>query len=175
VDASLVLTVISDDKPGLVESVSDIISQHGGNWVESSMARLSGKFAGILHVVIAEEEADQLDQALQNLVEHGIRVMVERSEDIPEVSTERQMKLDLCGTDRIGIVHDVSQILAERNVNVDDLQTECSSAPMSGKEIFRATAKLGLPATVDLDELRAALEKIASDLMVDISLDDVDV
>ena len=48
----LVLTIISDDRAGIVEQVAQTISKHGGNWMESSMARLAGKFAGILMVEV---------------------------------------------------------------------------------------------------------------------------
>ena len=41
----LVLTIIGEDRPGIVESLAEIISDHSGNWLESSMSQLAGKFA----------------------------------------------------------------------------------------------------------------------------------
>ena len=56
----LVLTVIGDDKPGLVESLSSVIADHQGNWLESSMSQLAGKFAGILKVSVNKDHAQAL-------------------------------------------------------------------------------------------------------------------
>jgi glycine cleavage system regulatory protein len=63
----LVLTVIADDKPGLVESLSEVITEHKGNWLESSMSQLSGKFAGILSVSVSQQDVDALVAALNRL------------------------------------------------------------------------------------------------------------
>ena len=56
----LVLTVIADDKPGIVEQLSATIARNGGNWLESRMAHMAGKFAGILRVAIPAEQSNSL-------------------------------------------------------------------------------------------------------------------
>ena len=63
----LVLTVIADDREGIVEQISQTIIEHGGNWMESSMARLAGKFAGILMVEVEPAKHADLEQALAAL------------------------------------------------------------------------------------------------------------
>ena len=62
--SNLVLTVIADDKPGLVESLSQTIAANSGNWLESSMSQLAGKFAGILRVSVADDRVNQLIEEL---------------------------------------------------------------------------------------------------------------
>jgi glycine cleavage system regulatory protein len=100
-------------------------------------------------------------------------VVVERGvEDTVEVGSV--ILLDLIGSDRPGIVHKISEALAARGVNVDELNTECDGAPWSGDTLFKATAKLRAPKSLDLDQLRESLEAIAGDLMVDISIDEAD-
>ena len=42
----LVMTVLGNDRPGLVRSLADTVASHGGNWLESRMARLAGQFPG---------------------------------------------------------------------------------------------------------------------------------
>jgi glycine cleavage system regulatory protein len=167
---SLVLTVIGDDRPGLVETIARTVADHGGNWVESRMSRLGGKFAGILLVEIVAEKRDALIQALQSLSTHGLRVLAEASEK-HSAREFKPVRLELLGQDRPGIVRDVSRALAQRGVNVERLTTECVSAPMSGEVLFKATAELLLPAGTTLDALREGLESIANELMVDITLD----
>ena len=169
---SLVLTVIGPDRPGLVEALSESVASHGGNWLESRMARLAGQFAGILRVSVSEERAEALAGALRNLAPEGLQVTVARSDAKDELSDTRELQLEILGSDRPGIIRDISQALAGRGVNVDELRTGVESAPMSGELLFRASARLRISRDLDVDELRAALEALAHDLMVDVVLDE---
>lgn len=166
---SLVVTVIGKDRPGLVESVSAVVEDHGGSWVESRMSRLAGEFAGILRVSVPAAQADGLASALEALKAGGLRVVVERG--FEESDEEGHViVLELIGSDRPGIVHKISEALAARGVNVDELNTECDGAPWSGDTLFKAMARLRAPQSLDLDQLRESLEAIAGDLMVDITI-----
>ena len=170
---SLVVTVIGKDRPGLVESVSAVVEEHGGNWVESRMSRLAGEFAGILRVSVPADRADGLTEALEGLRADGLRVVVERGFE-EAVEEGHVIVLELVGSDRPGIVHKISEALAARGVNVDELNTECDGAPWSGDTLFKAMARLRAPKALDLDQLRESLEAIAGDLMVDISIGEAD-
>jgi glycine cleavage system regulatory protein len=173
VSVSLVLTLVGEDKPGLVELLSQTIAAHEGNWLESRMSRMAGRFAGILRASVPAARAGDLSEALRALEPHGLRVVVEQSETEESVISFRRFSLALVGSDRTGIIRDVSRALASRQVNVDELHTECSSAPMSGELLFNARAQLRVPEGSEIEALRAAIEAIASDLMVDINLSDV--
>ena len=170
---SLVLTVIGDDRPGLVEQLATAISKHDGNWLESSMAHLSGKFAGIVCIGIAEAKLEALKKELSALPGLRITAEVADSGEAPaEKPTGRRLKLSLVGHDRIGIVREVSQVLARHAVNVEDLSTHTASAPMSAEILFHATADLTASPTLDTRALTSDLEQISNDLMVDITLDE---
>lgn len=172
---SLVLTVIGPDRPGLVESLASTIAQHGASWHDSRMSRLAGQFAGILRVAVPPGHAAELYRALMELERGGLRVVVQSgvpADDAPRPEVARRVKLDLLGADRPGIVQSISGALAQRGVNVDELVTECVDAPMSGELLFKATAHLSVPMNVELDSLRARIEAIAADLMVDITLEE---
>jgi glycine cleavage system regulatory protein len=165
------MTVIGDDRPGLVESVSQAVAAHGGSWQESRMARLAGKFAGILRVEVPAEQVDALKAELRELASAGLHIIVEPGyEEV--VGPTRSLRLELIGDDRPGIVRDISHALAERGVNIEELETESTNAPMSGGLLFRATTRVRLPEGASIDDLREALEDLAHDLMVDITLDD---
>ena len=165
----LVLTLIGNDQPGLVESLAQIVAQNQGNWLESNMSRLAGKFAGILRVSVDEDKADQLVAALDALSPR-LKLVVERSaHNEPETAT-RALRLSLVGNDRPGIIRDISGALARQHVNVDDLETECEPAPMSSDILFKASAVLHIPAGLDIDALRAELEQLADDLIVDLNM-----
>jgi glycine cleavage system regulatory protein len=170
VRSQLVLTLIGPDRPGLVEALAAQIAKHGGNWEESRMAHLSGRFAGILRVSVPSDGAAALTQALTSLDREGLRVVVEGAAPADAAGGGSCVRLSLVGNDREGIVREISQALARRNVNVDELHTRCDDAPMGGGQLFRAEALLRLPSGVSADDLRALLEALADDLMVELEL-----
>ncbi len=170
---SLVMTVIGPDRPGLVESVAALVAEHGGNWLESRMSRLGGQFAGILRVELPPEQEAALVAALQALGARGLSIVVHPEELVPLSKPERLSLLEIVGQDRPGIVRQITHALAGHGVNVEELETECSSAAMSGETLFKARAKLNLPEGCNTSEIRQRLEKIAEDLIVEISFEEM--
>ncbi len=167
----LVLTVIGDDHPGLVSTLSDTIAAFDGNWTETRMASLGGKFAGILLVTVPQSKADALIGALRQLEAQSLHLAIGRSTaEAPPGG--RLLVLDLIGQDRPGIVRDISHGLTELGINIEELETACVSGSFSGEAMFKAQARLRVPRQVATAELRTVLEAIASELMVDISLDE---
>lgn len=166
---TLVLTVLGNDRSGLVSTVSTTLDAHGASWERSQMARLAGKFAGIVEVEVPDSGADALVTALEALGAAGLTVAVERT-DAPDGDAPTRLTLDLMGADRPGIVAGISRLLAERGVNVEQLSTEVRHAPMAGGMLFEAHAVLSAPASAGTAELRAGLEALADELLVDIAL-----
>ena len=166
--ASLVLTFIGHDKPGLVNSLSEIITTAGGSWLESRLAHLAGEFAGIVLVSIPEANAANLATALRSLEEAGLRIMVEPSSTQPPPETRYgTFDLHLIGHDRPGIVRDVTQALSQLGVNIEEFSSGIESAPFTGETMFRAAARLHVPDSVTLEEVQKALEQLADEIMVD--------
>ncbi len=169
--ATLVLTVIGDDRSGLVSALSGVIAAHGGSWERSQMARLAGKFAGIVLVAVPDDSADALVRELGPLSIDGLLdVTVERTSDPGGAADATRLGLELVGADRPGIVHDISRVLASRQVSIEELHTSTREAPMAGGMLFEARATLLAPSNVPIADLRAVLEELANELMVDISL-----
>ncbi len=166
---NLVLTLIGPDRPGLVESVAERVTAHGGNWLESRMARLAGQFAGILRVEAPPESLDALRSALQSLESQGLRVVAAGATG-PGAQATTALELEAVGADHPGIVRDIARVLAHHGVNIEALTTDRLDAPMSGGGLFRAQARLQVPAGLDVAKLRGDLEHIANDLMVDLTL-----
>lgn len=165
----LVLTVVGADRTGLVQLLADRIAAVGGNWEESRMARLAGQFAGILLVTIDPARGDELVASLRKLDEKGLQVSVSRTQPPTAEAPTMRIVLELTAHDRPGIVRDVSTILAERSINVEELESEVSSAPMSGERMFTARAHVVAPAFTSLAELRTKLESLGGELMLDIA------
>jgi len=173
VRANLVLTLIGDDRPGLVDVLARTISQHGGNWEESRMAHLAGKFAGLLRVTLPPDNRAALEAALAELQPSGLRIVVEASTvgADPKTGAGPRLRMELVGNDHEGIVRDLSHALATRDINVEELHTRCEDAPLGGGQLFRASALLQLPASLSVEALRESLEGLADDLMVELTFD----
>jgi glycine cleavage system regulatory protein len=167
---TLVLTLLGPDRPGLVEAVAEVIASQGGNWLESRMAHLAGKFAGVLRAEIPSDRTRAVLEALEHLEERGLKVVAELATTPPAAEGRRSMDLEVVGLDRPGIVREISQLLARHAINVEELSTDRVSAPMSGEMLFRAQARVHVPAATDLTAVRAGLERLANDLMVEIKL-----
>ena len=167
--ATLTLTCIGDDRPGLVSDLSGAIKAYGGSWERSQMARLAGKFAGILQVEVPDEHAEALVGQLTALTAVGLLVTVEATA-VPTARETQRLDLELLGADHPGIVAEISASLAGRGIGIEELTTGLREAPMAGGLLFEARAVLELPPGTSSDDLRAMLEGLADELMVDISL-----
>jgi len=169
--ATLVLTVIGDDRAGLVDALAGPIARYGGNWDRSHMARLAGKFAGIVVVSVPDEHIDALSADLGTLTAQGLLDVSVAIASIDHPPTRDEfLQLHLIGQDRPGIIREIAGALADANVSIEELETSASSAPMSGELLFEANATLRMPSDTDPADLRSTLEAIANELMVDLDV-----
>jgi glycine cleavage system regulatory protein len=171
--ATFTLTCIGDDRPGLVSALSAPISTHGGSWERSQMARLGGKFAGLLLVEVPDDEADALVADLAALEGVGLQVTLERT-DVHRTRPSLRLHLDLLGADHPGIVAEISAALAGRGIGIDELTTDVREAPMAGGMLFEARAVLEAPPGTGMEALQSVLEALADELMVEIRLSDAE-
>lgn len=162
----LVMTVLGPDRTGLVEAVAQVVAEHGGNWLESRMCRLGGEFAGIVRVAVPKAQQPALEAALGKLT--GLTIVVRTDEAAPSAGPAVLVSLEVVGQDRPGIVREITRALSAQGINVEELETDCSSAPMSGEPLFQAKAEISVPANVALDQLRQTLETALSGLTVEL-------
>ncbi len=171
---TLVLTVIGDDRAGLVKALADVVTAHGGNWERSHLAEMAGKFAGIVEVSVPPARADDLAAALRPL-QGMLEVEVHAGDSATDAPADRrEVLVEVVGNDHPGIVQAVSGVFAEHGLSVAELETTTRDAPMAGGRLFDARAVVVLPPGSDLADLRAALEELASEVLVDLTLGDVD-
>ena len=166
----LLISFIADDRPGLVQSLSEAVAAHGGNWLESRMANLAGKFAGIVNVSVPQARRQDLEGALGALEAQGLTLRLEAVRAAAPAPAHTPWRLDIVGQDRPGIVHAFSAALASRRINVVELRSDITSAAMSAEPLFTAVASFHVPADLDIDELRDQLETIADELLLEYTL-----
>ena len=162
---SLILTVVGPDRPGLVRALSEAVAAHGGSWLESRMARLAGQFAGIVLV----EAPESLRDDLQALESQGLRIVVQRGETT--TAPGEGLTLEVVGNDRPGIVRDIASVVAANGINIEELTTGVPSGSFSGETLFKVTALLRAPSAAAVEAMRAGLERLGNELMVDIGVD----
>lgn len=165
------LSVLGDDRSGLVEALARVVSAHGGNWERSHMTQLVGKFAGLVLVSIPPDAVDGFLQDLEPLEREGLfDVTAEEASGGVSDRSGVLVELDLVGNDHPGIVHEVAHLLAELGVSFEDLETWTSDAPMAGGRLFHARSVLALPEDLEVGRLIGQMESLAADLMVDMTV-----
>jgi glycine cleavage system regulatory protein len=165
---SLVMTVLSPDRTGLVRTVSDTIAANGGNWLESRMARLSGQFAGIIRIECPQDAIDSLIEKLNELAAQGIVIQTVLEESAP-TPPRVILSIDVVGNDRPGIVRELTGAIAQAGGNLEEFTTGLENAPMSGHPIFRARGIISIPENAEASTLTSAIENLGTDLSVEIS------
>jgi glycine cleavage system regulatory protein len=167
-NSPLLISVSGKDRPGLVKQIANVIKQSGGNWLESRLSHLGGRFAGL---ILAEFDATQLENARQALIELSHDDLTISVEPTCSSTVGDVFELQLVGNDKPGIVYEITQGLDSLGANVEYFRSEVNAAPMSGGQLFSATLKVSLPEGVTIDDVKRRLEQLANDLMVDIGFD----
>lgn len=165
---TLVFTIVGADRAGLVAEVADIVAGHDGNWERSELAELSGTFAGVVEVSVPPLRADDLRAALSVL--EGLLTVVVREGAPAEPPQGRRFTFDVLGNDRPGIVREITGALRARGVSIDRLTTGTREAAMYGGRLFEASVVTRVPESVDLDGVVADLERLASEIQVDVAV-----
>lgn len=163
----LVLTVIGDDRAGLVSALSEAIATHDGNWERSQLAELAGKFAGIVVVGVPDQKAEGLLATLAGL-DGLLEVAAYPGSDRERAGS--RLTIDLLGNDRPGIVREVSAVLSRHELSIESMETATREAPMAAGQLFEAHVVVGVRAGEDLTGVRADLERLTAELLVDIAV-----
>lgn len=161
----LVLTVIGEDKLGLVEKLSNVLVAHHANWLASNLSYLSGYFTGVVEIEMAEEHLGELSVALAKLPE--LKIEVHDSVGQP-LAKSQEIEFVITGNDRPGIVQELSSIITHKGASIVHFMSNRQSAPNWGGGLFHAIAKVALPMGMDADVIAEALEELASDIVVDL-------
>ncbi len=159
-----ILTAQGPDQHGLVEAIAKVVEDQGGNWLDSRLCRLGGRFAGIVRADFPNEPRGLPDK-IATLTCHW-------QSDSQELSASSQssswVRLSIVTADRPGIVRQISEILRAHGANVEEFDSRVSSAPFSGELMFHASYLVNLQDVASSETLRDKLEDLAEELMCDL-------
>jgi glycine cleavage system regulatory protein len=164
----LILTVVGDDRAGLVAALAEVVSAHAGNWERSELAELAGTFAGIVEVSVSADNAEALTSALTSL-DGLLKITAHTGSDQPSAEWPL-LNLTVIGNDRPGIVKEISGALSGHQLSIEHLSSKTTDAPMSGGRLFEATVLARVPADANTAAIRADLERLAAEIQVDLQL-----
>lgn len=164
----LVFTIIAKDQPGIVTTLSDIVNQHSGNWLDSRMSQLAGEFAGIVHIDIPVDQRNSLEKALTALSSQNIDITLRQADNKLHSSDYKLHQIEIVGNDRPGIVAELSKLFSEKGINILEFDTNIHDASMAGGMLFHADAVVSVNQTVNLDSLQDKLHELADALALDI-------
>ena len=166
---NLLLTFVGADRPGIVQELSALVSAHEGNWLESKMSRMGGRFAGIALVELPAALTERFKAEISQVRE--LSVYLEESGVQRTDADTLNYQLNIVGLDRPGILQEVTTEMSQQSINVVDLETSVRAAPMSGDKMFFADAQVLVPSDVDLADLHDRLDSVANELGIDILLE----
>lgn len=170
---NIVFTLTGPDRIGIVESVTRMFLDHGGNVEASRMARLGGEFAMLMLVSLPVERSAGLDREIEALVADGYKVTTTRTDraDSGPPPGWLPYRIEVEGADHEGIIHEVSLYLANRGINIESMETGVSYAPVSAAPLFTMTAIVAVPAELAGQKWKSALQSSGGLLNVDIKVE----
>ncbi len=160
----LAITVVGQDRPGIIAQAAEILADSGMNLEDSSMTLLRGHFAMTL-ICAGEARAAEVEQALAPLANGTLDVAVrEVRDDHDQPPTSATYLVTVHGADRLGIVAQLATVIARAGGNITDLTTRLSGA------LYVLLAEVDLPASADVETLRGRLAQVSAELGVDTGL-----
>ena len=162
----VILSAAGSDRPGLTRSLAEAVLAAGGNWLESHLSRLGGRYVGSVLVEVDAARLGAFEAAIRRIDAGGLAVSLVPAGEEPAPAGEL-LRLELVGQDRPGIVREVTAVLAELGVNIEDFATSTENGAWSGERLFRLAARLDIPSGMTSEQVRSALEAISGEIMVD--------
>ena len=161
---------IGPDKPGIVSSISGIVTSNNGNIEESRMIRLGSEFSIIMMITIPENSEKNLSDQLEAI--EGIKFYLTETKKLPNHDSPTHI-INLSGGDNEGIVHYISDKLTVMGINILEIITDTNNAPITGSAIFLMKVKISLDNENQINELSDRLNEIQSRLGLDITLNKI--
>jgi glycine cleavage system transcriptional repressor len=169
-----ILTAIGNDRPGLVDEVSQFIFDAGGNIEDSRMVNLRGQFAMMVLFSASDERIEQSRSGLSSLhakTQLQAELRPAGASAAPAPDRARPYRLTATAIDQSGLVHRIARALRDLGANIESLDSRLAAAPYTGAPMFEMELMLTLPIRTPIARLRETLGKLCDELNVDWQLE----
>ena len=169
---NFVLTLSGPDRIGIVDEVTGLLLERGGNVETSRMARLGGEFAVLMLVSMPESRFSDLEENLERQTAQGYKVTITRAKRTYAEAHPGWLpyRIEVHGADHEGIIHEVAHYLSEHGISIESMESESTPAPTSGVPLFAMTARVVVPPGLSGKAWEAGLEGIGSRMNLDIQV-----
>ena len=169
---SIVLTLTGKDRIGIVEEVTKLLLDLGGNVETSRMARLGGEFAILMLASMPGEQLASLARNIGQLTSQGYKITTSQTAQIyAETHPEGLLhQVEIHGADHEGIVHGIAHYLSQRNINIESMDTGTTRAPVSGTPLFTMSALVAVPESLRNEDWEGELKQVADHLNMEIKV-----
>lgn len=169
---NLVISALGNDKPGIVNALSKAILDHGGNITESRMMVLGGEFAIMLLVTGSEECIASINSKLEEMGTNlGLTLIAKETQPQDTDNKRLPYQVIVVSMDHPGIVHDISDFLSRRDLNIEEIETKTYPAAHTGTPMFSLDMTISIPADSSVRNLRDEFIVFCDDLNLDASLE----
>jgi glycine cleavage system transcriptional repressor len=169
---NFVLTLSGPDRIGIVDEVTGLLLERGGNVETSRMARLGGEFAVLMLVSMPQEQFANLEHGLARLIAQGYKVTTARADRTYAEAHAgwSHHRIEVRGADHEGIIHEVARYLARFGINIESMDSETTAAPHSGVPLFTMTARVAVPPELSGRDWEAGLEEVGGRLNLEVEV-----
>lgn len=170
----LVLAAVGANRPGLLDALSKVIKDCGGNIADSRMTVLGCDFSLVMLVsgtwdVIAKIE-NQLPRLRDNL---GLSITAKRTEARKSGANLIPYAVEVVSYDHPGIVHEIAGFFSTREINIEDMYTSSYSAAHTGAPMFSLHMTIAVPNNTSIATLRGEFMDFCDRLNLDAILEPV--
>ena len=169
---ALVITALGNDKPGIVKKLSKTILENGGNITESHMMVLGGEFAMMLLITGDDPVLNKIKTRLDTIGD-SLDLTLVAKETQRKVESQKRLpyQISVVSMDHPGIVHDISDFLSNRDLNIEEIETTTYPAAHTGTTMFSLDMTISIPANSSVHALRDEFITFCDDLNLDATIE----
>jgi glycine cleavage system transcriptional repressor len=168
----LVISALGTDRPGIVNDLSGAILEYGCSVADSRMSVLGGEFALILLVSGKWDSIAKLESALPVVASKlGLMVTLKQTEKRRAGTALLPYEIEVVAMDHTGIVHEVADFLAARDINIETMDTDTYAAAHTGTQMFSMNLRISVPGDMHIATLREEFTDFCDQLNLDAVLE----
>ncbi len=161
-----IVTVMGYQQPDCLRDLANLVFANHGDWRESRVIEMGGRFAAILSVVVPRENSASLQSAIEDFADRhelSLHLSVSQTE---WVNNKARFRLKMTANNRRGLVHKVADIANQVGLQLDELITWCEPMPFGNEELFYAEI-IASGSAAGMAAMKTALESLGDDVVIE--------